>query len=349
MKKQTILVTIGLFSILAVSFTFVFLNPDVRFGVLQDVGIKNNPVMLNESYNMYEFAVGIPSPYHLSIIDDDVFFNQRYTGNLFVIKNGEYQEKPVLEFSDENNRVTIIGIDGHDSFLFVHIMEENDKKELIKTEIQKYFWNGQELDFIEMINAKTIFTDRHHSGLIISGNNEIFSAFPKELAIEETNYFEYGIHGFDFDNITNNIWHSTEVNWPEMVNDPTLKQKKYESLHVVSSDLKSFHKVWDVPYYPNSLVIPETSFSNKWENSIFVGYCKGTESRGGIYEYPLNEERIEFEITNSDSDLLTVDHTKYQIAKNFICVSDMEINQNGEIFVVDHVSNGAIYKIVPKL
>ena len=65
MKKQTVLVTIGLFSILAVSFAFVFLNPDVRFGVLQDVGIKNNPVMLDESYNMYEFAVGIPSPYHL--------------------------------------------------------------------------------------------------------------------------------------------------------------------------------------------------------------------------------------------------------------------------------------------
>ena len=228
-------------------------------------------------------------------------------------------------------------------------MEENDKKELINTEIHKFLWDGQELDFIEMINAKTIFTDRHHSGLVISGNNEIFSAFPKELAIEETNYFEYGIHGFDFDNITNNIWHSTEVNWPEMVDDPAFKQKKYESLHVVSSDLKSFHKVWDVPYYPNSLVIPETSFSNKWENSIFVGYCKGTESRGGVYEYPLNEERIEFEITNSDSDLLTVDHSKYQIANNFVCVSDMEINQNGEIFVVDHVSNGAIYKIVPKL
>ena len=96
MKKQTVLVTIGLFSILAVSFAFVFLNPDVRFGVLQDVGIKNNPVMLDESYNMHEFAVGIPSPYYLSIIDDDVFFNQRYTGNLFVIKNCEYQEKPIL-------------------------------------------------------------------------------------------------------------------------------------------------------------------------------------------------------------------------------------------------------------
>ena len=53
MKKQTVLVTIGLFSILVVSFAFVFLNPDVRFGVLQDVGIKNNPVMLDESYNMY--------------------------------------------------------------------------------------------------------------------------------------------------------------------------------------------------------------------------------------------------------------------------------------------------------
>ena len=181
MKKQTVLVTIGLFSILVVSFAFVFLNPDVRFGVLQDVGIKNNPVMLDESYNMYEFAVGIPSPYHISIIDDDVFFNQRYTGNLFVIKNGEYQEKPILEFSDENNRVTIIGIDGHDSFLFVHVMEENDKKELINTEIHKFLWDGQELDFIEMINAKTIFTDRHHSGLVISGNNEIFSAFPKEF------------------------------------------------------------------------------------------------------------------------------------------------------------------------
>ena len=349
MKKQTVLVTVGLFSILAVSFTFVFLNPDVRFGVLQDVGIKNNPIILDESFNMYEFAVGIPSPYHLSIIDDDVFFNQRYTGNLFVIKNGEYQEKPILEFSDENNRVTIIGIDGHDSFLLVHVMEENDKKELVNTKIHKFFWNGQNLEFIEMINAKPIFTDRHHSGLVISGNNEIISAFPKELAIEETNYFEYGIHGFDFDNNTNNIWHSTEVNWPEMVDDPALKQKKYESLHVVSSDLKSFQKVWDVPYYPNSLVIPETSFSNKWENSIFVGYCKGTESRGGVYEYPLNEERIGFEIINSDSDLLTVDHAKYLIAKNFICVSDMEINENGEIFVVDHVSNGAIYKIVPKL
>ena len=43
-----------------------------------------------------------------------------------------------------------------------------------------------------------------------------------------------------------------------------------------------------------------------------------------------------------------INHEKYLVAKNFNCVSDMEVGSDGAIYVSDYVSNGAIYKIVPK-
>ena len=109
------------------------------------------------------------------------------------------------------------------------------------------------------------------------------------------------------------------------------------------------HKSWEVPYYPNSIVIPDTNFSKKFQNSIFVGFCKGEEIKGGIYEYPLDSQRTEFLIPNAEFDFLGINHEEYLMAENFYCVSDMEVGSDGAIYVSDHVSNGAIYKIVPKL
>jgi hypothetical protein len=352
MKKQVILSSLGLLGILFFSFTFVFLNPDIRFEILQDAGIKHTPKLIDELYYLEPYTVGIPSPYHMAIIDDDIFFNQRFTGNLFVIKSGEFQENPILEFNNETDS-RIIGVDSLESSILIHLIEYNDDKKIIGDKIYQYIWDGNVLDFVKELNVNKIFTDEHHSGGIITNDDrQIFSTFTRDENSNNFEYYAYGIHGLDFDIQTNNIWHTTEVDaniaWPEMIDDVNPQQKQYEKIHILSSDLKNLHKMWEVPYYPNSLVIPETNFSKKWENSVFVGYCKGEKSKGGIYEYPLNKQRTEFLILNSEKNLLEINHSEYIIAENFHCVSDLEISSTGIIYVVDYISNGAIYKIVPK-
>ena len=90
------------------------------------------------------------------------------------------------------------------------------------------------------------------------------------------------------------------------------------------------------------------SLSTNHKDSLFVGFCKGVNSGGGLYEYPLNSERNEFLIPNTQSTLLNVNHEKFLIGENFYCVSDMELGSDNIIYLTDYVSNGAIYKIAPK-
>ena len=65
---------------------FLLSNSEIRYGILQDVGIKLKPKIIDSSYTMEFVGSGLPAPYYLGSIGNDVFFNERFTGNLYVIQ-----------------------------------------------------------------------------------------------------------------------------------------------------------------------------------------------------------------------------------------------------------------------
>lgn len=353
MKKKIIA---GVFiSILFISsILLVATNPEIRFEILQEIGIKLEPKIIDDSYVIQTLASGLPAPYHIAVIGNDVFFNERFTGHLFVIKNGNFQNQPVINVSEENQQTKIHGIASYNSSIFLHITEadyEADQYE--NNRIIEYEWDGNNLILKKEVEPQLLFTDMHHSGGIIVGNNSnIFSTYPGILEHPLLDYYVYGVHGFTFDQKTDNIWHTSEVDdnetWKEIVSDTNYKPDLYEKIHVVSANGMTNHKSWEVPYYPNSLLIADSNLSQKFNDSLFVGYCKGEKTKGGIYEYPLNLERTDFQIHTLEDDFKIISHEEYIIAENFYCVSDLETDDNGTIYVSDYTSNGVIYKIVPK-
>ncbi len=347
MNRKIILPILGLFTLIVFSGTIVYLDSEYRYEVLQTIEIKQTPKLLTNSYIIEPFAVGLPFPYHLTVLGDDVFFNQRFTGKLFVIKNEEFQKNPILNFDSENFNTRILGISSDDSSIFVHIAESKENKIFKNNRVLEYSWDGNSLNPIGEVDTLALYTDEHHSGdSLVMNDEKIISTLPTSPQSNDEEYYIYGIHGFDFDSITETIWHTSEVEWPENLEEIN-SVDQYEKIHMMHKPYKT-SKSWEVPYYPNSLLIPEVNLSTNHKDSLFVGFCKGVNSGGGLYEYPLNSERNEFLIPNTQSTLLNVNHEKFLIGENFYCVSDMELGSDNIIYLTDYVSNGAIYKIAPK-
>ena len=246
--------------------SFVLTNSEIRYEILQDVGIKSVPKIVDDSYSIEPLAIGIPNPYHITILGNDVFFNERFTGNLYLIKNSEFQSEPIINVSLDNERTKIHGIGSFGSSIFVHITETSYKEELYENNrILEYTWNGKKLNLVQEIKPQILFTDMHHSGgIIVDDNKNVFSTYPEPIESPLLDYYGHGVHGFTFDSQTNNIWHTTEVdknlNLKEILSDTDYYPDEYEKLHVISIEDMENHKYWEVPYYPSSLVIPDTNF-----------------------------------------------------------------------------------------
>ena len=335
-------------SIILLSSLFLLSNSEIRYGILQDVGIKLKPKIIDSSYTMEFVGSGLPAPYYLGSIGNDVFFNERFTGNLYVIKNGNFQDQPIINVSIENEQTQIMGIASGSSSIFIHVTEvdyEEEEDQFRNNRVLEYSWNGKNLNFIQEVTPQILFTDPHHSGGITMDEDEnIFSTYPYIIEEHLFNYFAYGVHGMDHEITTNTIWHTSELD--EVVDGAVVGIDG--KIHSVSMDNIKNHKFWIVPYYPNSLHIPDTDSSNGHQNSIYVGFCQGKETKGGILKYPLNSQKTDFSISYTKENFKEIDHLKYLIAKDFYCVSDIEPGPEGSLFVTDYTKTGAIYKIVPK-
>ena len=347
MNTKIIFIAIIL-SILLLSSLFLLSNSEIRYGILQDVGIKLKPKIIDSSYTMEFVGSGLPAPYYLGSIGNDVFFNERFTGNLYVIKNGNFQDQPIINVSIENEQTQIMGIASGSSSIFIHVTEvdyEEEEDQFRNNRVLEYSWNGKNLNFIQEVTPQILFTDPHHSGGITMDEDEnIFSTYPYIIEEHLFNYFAYGVHGMDHEITTNTIWHTSELD--EVVDGAVVGIDG--KIHSVSMDNIKNHKFWIVPYYPNSLHIPDTDSSNGHQNSIYVGFCQGKETKGGILKYPLNSQKTDFSISYTKENFKEIDHLKYLIAKDFYCVSDIEPGPEGSLFVTDYTKTGAIYKIVPK-
>ena len=343
------------FVILTVTSVVVYesLDTKFRFILLQNLGIKNSPAPTSDSMSVIPVVVGIPYPYHLAIIGDDIFFNQRFTGKLYVVMDGSFSPIPKLNLNLDNPDIQIKGITNYKNHLFLHTAEyDSETKTFDNHKIYDYLWDGLELSFVNEIKPIQINTDQHHHGAISVGNDgQVFTTYP-ESTDYHTGYFEYGIHGFKILSEFSRIWHSTEVN-PDLYFPSELpatelsapSEEFYEKIHSVNISDFADHLSWDVPYYPNSIEIVLTPSTT--QGSLYVGTCKDSLANVGIFKYPVDFKNNEFLITDFSDDFLSINHKDYMILNNLNCVSDIEFkSSSNELFFTDNVSNGAIYKIL---
>ena len=165
-----------------------------------------------------------------------------------------------------------------------------------------------------------------------------------------------------FDPVTNYLW-ITE-NGTHEFDEINLTFPKYNSgwskiLGPASNeDMKNFvgydDYVYSNPEFSWEKTIAPTGISfvdEKWEkfqNNLFVGDCSGN-----FYKFKLNQSRNGFIFNQPDlKDLvLNIDDSNSEIlfGENFGCITDVEYNANdGYLYVISYLNNGAIYKIMPK-
>jgi glucose/arabinose dehydrogenase len=188
---------------------------------------------------------------------------------------------------------------------------------------------------------------------------------PSKSDSPNDHYYGVGIRnsfGLAIDPFTNNLW-ITE-NGADKYDEMNLTFPKYNSgwakIQGPATDeqLQNFVGYSDYEYSDPEFSWEETfaptgiSFvDNKWKkfsNSVFVGDCSGN-----LYKFQLNDSRDKLVFDNPElQDLvLNADDSNAEIifGKNFGCITDIEYNpDDGYLYIISYLNNGAIYKISPK-
>ena len=177
-------------------------------------------------------------------------------------------------------------------------------------------------------------------------------------------YYGVGIRnsfGLAIDPFTNNLW-ITE-NGTHEYDEINLTFPKYNSgwkkIQGPATDeqLQNFVGYSDYEYSDPEFSWEETvaptgiSFvDDKWKkfsNSVFVGDCSGN-----LYKFQLNTSRdkLVFDTPELKDLVLNADDSDSEIifGTNFGCITDVEYNpDDGYLYIISYLNNGAIYKISP--
>ena len=176
-------------------------------------------------------------------------------------------------------------------------------------------------------------------------------------------YYAIGIRnsfGLAVDPITGYLW-DTE-NGPDVYDEINLVFPKFNSgwakILGPSNEIVSLKHTSDFSYsdpeFSWEITVAPTGISfvdekwDKYQNSLFVGDCKG----GNLYRFELNDSRDEFIFENPDLQDLVLneldDNEEIIFGKDFGCITDLEYSSDGYLYVISYLNNGAIYKIYPK-
>ncbi len=103
---------------------------------------------------------------------------------------------------------------------------------------------------------------------------------------------------------------------------------------------------WEDTVAPTSIFfIDSPSFPN-YSNNVFVGDC----NNGNLYKFTLNQARDSFVFSHPDLLDLVLDEgddaTEIEFGTGFGCITDIEMGQDGFLYV-SSLGNGIIYKIIP--
>lgn len=189
-------------------------------------------------------------------------------------------------------------------------------------------------------------------------------------------YYAYGIRnsfGIDWDPVTGYLWDSE--NGPNFGDELNLVQPGFNSgwanvqgfwkpnveqmgpLNLRPSDLVSFgghgrysspEFVWLNPAAPSAIKFLDTDkYGSEYKNDLLVGDA----NNGNIYDFNLDEQRENFELSGELSDKIANNNGELNdlvFANGFGKVADMEIGPDGLLYILstrDHLTN--IYRISP--
>ena len=201
-----------------------------------------------------------------------------------------------------------------------------------------------------------------------TGKNTLGNSFPLSL------YYAYGIRnsfGIDWDPVTGYMWDSE--NGPNFGDELNLVQSGFNSgwarvqgywkpeveemgpLNLSPNDLVSFggrgtysapEFTWINPSAPSAIKFLETDkYGSEYENDLVVGDA----NNGNIYDFNLDEQRQNFELSGKLSDKIANNNEELNdlvFANGFGKVADMEIGPDGFLYVLSiekHLTS--IYRI----
>ena len=201
------------------------------------------------------------------------------------------------------------------------------------------------------------------AGIILRVDYDQNFKSPSASANPLDHYYAIGIRnsfGLAVDPITGYLW-DTE-NGPEVYDEINLVFPKFNSgwakILGPSNEIVSLKHTSDFSYsdpeFSWEITVAPTGISfvdekwDKYQNSLFVGDCKG----GNLYRFELNDSRDEFIFENPDLQDLVLneldDNEEIIFGKGFGCITDLEYSSDGYLYVISYLNNGAIYKIHPK-
>jgi glucose/arabinose dehydrogenase len=197
------------------------------------------------------------------------------------------------------------------------------------------------------------------------------NSFPLNL------YYAYGIRnsfGIDWDPVTGYLWDSEngpnfgdELNlvqpgfnsgWASVQGYWQPKVEKMGPLKLRPNDLVSFggHGTYSAPEFtwlnpaaPSAIKFLDTNkYGSEYKNDLLVGDA----NNGNIYDFNLDEQRKNFELSGKLSDKIANNNGELNdlvFANSFGKVTDMEIGPDGYLYVLSSEDEGAvIYKITEK-
>lgn len=203
-----------------------------------------------------------------------------------------------------------------------------------------------------------------------TGKDTLGDSFPLNL------YYAYGIRnsfGIDWDPITGYLWDSE--NGPNFGDELNLVQPGFNSgwasvqgywkpdvekmgpLNLRPNDLVSFggHGTYSAPEFtwlkpaaPSAIVFLDTNkYGSEYKNDLLVGDA----NNGNIYDFNLDEQRKNFELSGGLSDKIADNNGELNdlvFASGFGKVTDMEIGPDGFLYVLSTQKDlSSIYRISP--
>ena len=104
---------------------------------------------------------------------------------------------------------------------------------------------------------------------------------------------------------------------------------------------------WEKTIAPTGISFVDEKWKS-YKDNLFAGDCSGN-----FYKFTLNNSRDGFIFEDPNLHDLILNNTDSNseiiFGKNFGCITDVEYNPNdGYLYVISYLNNGAIYKIIPK-
>ena len=405
MKKLVTVIVVGIIS-LAISFSFIYNEPEFRYYLGTSTGLKDKPVLTDNNFTIEGVIVGIQASTALTFIENDILFLEKETGKIRHIENNILVDEPVWDFNVKKEGCEcytesgLLGIISVDSNIYVYVTEELDSKNsIVENRIYQFTWKNNKLQNQLLLNILPGDANMHHGGAMVADHNKNIYAVIGDQTLEtelqnfnndlisdagiilrvgidnkvkspslsdspNDHYYGVGIRnsfGLAIDPFTNNLW-ITE-NGTHEYDEINLTFPKYNSgwkkIQGPATDeqLQNFVGYSDYEYSDPEFSWEETpaptgiSFvDDKWKkfsNSVFVGDCSGN-----LYKFQLNASRDKLVFDNPElQDLvLNADDSDSEIifGTNFGCITDIEYNpDDGYLYVISYLNNGAIYKISP--